>query len=237
MKLNKKGFSLFELFIVLIIVSLIIGCSLRLHKKMNNSAKIIATKSKMEIIDRALKDYVLKYRKLPCPAGINIKTSSNNFGEEIESNGVCVENSTHGTFKKNSIFVGTIPTKVLNIKKDDIIDGWDNKIIYAVESKFTENIFSENLDKNLSVSFYVDSVSNIIDNVAFVLISNGINQYGAIGRNKNKNNTNKSSNLEVQNLFNKETFTGKVNSIDYNNNKMDDIIKFSTIENVLIEFR
>ena len=238
MKMNKKnkGFSLIELSIVLFVISTIICTMYFPYKNSIKQSKITYTKSNLEVVSNAIKEYAVVHKKLPCPSGIKFDNNSANYGKELRNPNSCQESNEYGILKKNDIFVGGVPFKDLGISDKYIFDAWNNNIIYVVSEKYINDIYNDNNDTNISVSFYTKHDSNIVDNLAYVLISNGPNQYGAVSKKgKTPIGKRKDSHFEENNLFNK--INGNINSKDYNNEKMDDIVIFSTVENILFEIK
>lgn len=67
-KRHKKAFSLIELSIIILIISIIAAGSLTVSKTIVNNAKIATTKAKMDTIYKALTAFIATNRRLPCPA-------------------------------------------------------------------------------------------------------------------------------------------------------------------------
>ena len=192
-KKNNGGFSLLELSIVIVILSILTVGSINITTGMYHIAKTTETKQKIELIEKAIQAYILENKKLPCPAGMKIANGDSNFG--IAS---CAENSTAGIKKtSNNVLVGTIPVKDLNIETTAVADGWSDKFIYMVSTNYTEN----NSFLNNSASS-----SNLINSqFAYAIISNGKNRIGGISLLSNNENTKKMTEAttgEKKNMYN-----------------------------------
>lgn len=122
----KKGFSLVELAVVLFIVSLLIGgVMLTLSAREEQQARA-ETQRRLDAASDAVIGFALAYKRLPCPA-------AGTTGDESLASGTT---ATGGSCTSN--FNGYLPAKTLGYQPVDTqgfaIDGWGNRIRYAVAS-------------------------------------------------------------------------------------------------------
>ena len=68
---KNKGFTLIELSVVLVILGFLTTMSVNMTRGYINYQKHANTKDIINIINNALYSYVLKYKRLPCPAKID----------------------------------------------------------------------------------------------------------------------------------------------------------------------
>lgn len=125
---NNKGFTLLELSIVLIILGFLTTTSLTVTRGYINYQKHAETKEKIKRIETAINEYVLKNKKLPCPAAIN-KDYKNATAEE----------NCDATRNVDGVLIGAIPADDLGIDKKDLADAWNNKITYFVVENYTNS--------------------------------------------------------------------------------------------------
>ncbi|MCA1857105.1 type II secretion system GspH family protein [Massilia oculi] len=126
---KQPGFSLIELAVVLIIVTLVLGGLLRPLSTEIERSNVVETDRQLKQIKEALLGYVAANRRLPCPA---IESSA---GKESFATGGSAANGNC------SSFAGFLPAGTLGITPVDAagfaLDGWgttSNRIRYAVYS-------------------------------------------------------------------------------------------------------
>lgn len=115
--MRQRGFTLAELSIVLIIMSLIGGIFLPMMFSVMDGQRAVTTRAKLAAIDAALVSFVAVNRRLPCPADGRL-----NAGTETSP---CTN------------LYGVVPWVALGLSAQDIEDGWGNRITYRVDTKLT----------------------------------------------------------------------------------------------------
>ena len=122
---SMSGFSLLELAIVLLIVGLVMGASLKAGVAYISIEKRKVTIARLSALDTAFVNYVAQNKRLPCPA--DGATASGNVNAGVEqrtaANGVCT-----------TVNRGVVPWVSLGISEGDAQDGWFNRITYKVIS-------------------------------------------------------------------------------------------------------
>lgn len=194
----KRGFTLLEMSIVLLIIALMLGGALTLFKVSIDRTSTKDTDAKLAVLQQALLDYRRAYGRLPCPANITLAPTSANFGVEAANGGVCFGGTPAANFTNimNAIG-GMVPTKTLGLPDDAAIDSWGRKILYAVDNRTTDS----NPRPFTSISSPVSSLPDISFNrlivrtttpmgsldktnfsAMYVLISHGPNGHGGYPR-------------------------------------------------------
>jgi prepilin-type N-terminal cleavage/methylation domain-containing protein len=141
----KAGFTLIELSVVLIIISVIIGSGLTLLITGTQSAQYNSTIATMDAIEAALQNYVSANGRIPCPADLTIAKGGTNYGREAgyQTGGVgtgeCVTGMTPAANFESSSGVeeGGVPARALNLPDSYMYDGWGRKFRYAVDPNQT----------------------------------------------------------------------------------------------------
>ncbi|MCE3255014.1 MAG: hypothetical protein K0R25_508 [Rickettsiaceae bacterium] len=152
-KSGRTGFSLIELAIVILIVSILITGSLTVSKTSINVAKNKVTKEKMATIYDALTNFLNANRRLPCPSLLNVAKGGNsgttttpnniNYGQEVGTTGgvvgtgVC-SNAIVATTNAPNLAYGGVPFLALGLDPDMAEDGFGTKFTYVVDSRFTK---------------------------------------------------------------------------------------------------
>ncbi len=239
MTLNKKAFTILEMGVVIICISIFMKMTMK-SVSLTNIAKEFSTRLKLRKIDIALENYVKIHGHLPCPSDIKLRIDDPNFGVELSTdNGGCQE--VDGLFKYKEIYVGGVPTRALELNHKDAIDLWGNKIIYSVDDEVVDEYI--NTSTNLCVVFVgANNKTSKINNLYYALISNGKNKFGAIPSRSSENikiNDILHHKYEVSNIFSKSEFLGGYSNclvgISKNNKNFDDIVLFSTYNSLLIK--
>ena len=235
---TNKGFSLVELGAVLIVVGVIISISVSGLKTQLSASEITSTQQKLDAIKIALENYRNQYLKYPCPATANIASSNTSYGvastdcyTTCPSGMSCVASTVNGTLQ--DMAQGSIPHATLGISPELIKDANGNKITYAVDARFTQDINRCEMDGNLTVSDYNNFA--VTSKAAFVLVSHGENKKGAYKPDtgtivaacdtaaKDGENCNNDKSFRLANITNSNT-----NTLYY-----DDIITFGVNTNAL----
>lgn len=223
---NKRAFSLIELSIVIIIISILLVGTMSASIVALDNAKYKVTRDRMQQIYKALGNYLLVNKALPCPASIlELKTSAN-YGIASASSGSC--DGTPGVYigtgsYSSHLAYGMVPTQTLGLSSDMAEDGFGSKITYIVSSGFTDpslvdetrgfgSIYPAANFNNVTEQFITikqNSGAAWVTNsneAIFVLISHGSNKKGAFNSNSNAQNE-LSSDVNEQNNY----------AIDFNN--------------------
>jgi prepilin-type N-terminal cleavage/methylation domain-containing protein len=197
----KKAYSLLELSIVIVIISILIAGALSASTSSINSSRIKNTKDRMEGIYKAMGIFLTSNNRLPCPASlIAVKTVHTNYGIEVDGNGGCDNES--GVFKStvsgfDDIVYGMVPAKTLGLSIDMAEDAFGSKIIYIVDKNFTNALnlttVPDFMASNFSVSAHAaivtihekpSAITHVVTNDAIMaLISFGPNKLGAFNAN------------------------------------------------------
>ncbi|TLD71472.1 type II secretion system protein [Phragmitibacter flavus] len=131
----RKGFSLVELSIVLIVMGLLLAGGLEIAAIQIESAKAKQTRDKLNKIERALQLHYTTTGALPCPANGAAATNAVTHGLGSVSNSGNLADATcpnvSATISTNT-YLGVVPTRELDLPDDFMLDGWKNRITYVV---------------------------------------------------------------------------------------------------------
>ena len=111
------GFTLTEMAVVLVIVSLLMGYFLVGGVAFMETQNIKKTEAKLSTIEVALAGYVAINGRLPCPANGQITTGTEDGGV-----GGCTANQQYGV----------VPWITLGLSENDVLDAWHRRISYRV---------------------------------------------------------------------------------------------------------
>ena len=122
---RQPGFSLVELALVMLIVSLLLAgilVPLSIQREVRDYGE---TKRKMDQINEALMGFVLVNGRLPCPASATVADGTAGAGTELLAVNVCTS------------YIGVIPWVTLNVPETD---EWGGRFTYKVNSVFADAI-------------------------------------------------------------------------------------------------
>ena len=174
---ENNAFNLLIMSVIIMILGIIFSSLLNFYKINNYKENLFLDKKKIKKIEYAIKNYVLKNNKFPCPALLNCNTEkcvneNYSFGKEfIDDNTNCIYDN-EGVFlsEDDNMLYGTIPILDLSLSNDYIFDSYDNKIVYIIDRRLTEkNNFNEFIKK-------IENSFN--DEIFFLLILSKNNSLG-----------------------------------------------------------
>lgn len=121
---HQGGFSLIELAVVLIILSVLLGLGLSAMNAQLTRAHFETTTKRQQIVKDALVNYLRVNRRLPCPAN-------------AASDGVQVPDNPVGPCNPGVVAAtnfGILPWRTLGLDRDTAIDGWGTLFSYMVSN-------------------------------------------------------------------------------------------------------
>lgn len=184
-KNNDVGFTLLEMSIVVLILGILLVGGINLHLAIIELSEKNLSSDRIYMVDKAIREYVLKNLHLPCPSDILLSETDadykENFGKELRDiDDECF--AKNGDFKNNNYIAGGVPTKVLELPSEYAEDAWGNRIVYVVDKKYAKNkigFFASGGD-SINIKGIHDTDENVVTSSAiYVLISSGQNGNGA----------------------------------------------------------
>lgn len=179
---SNSAFSLLELAIVLTIIGVVVTLSVSGLQSQLDSSEIASTKQRLDTIKLAIENYRTQFEKYPCPALPNLASSDPSYGDSVPDcyttcpAGLnCVANSTNGALL--DMAQGSIPFKTLGIAPELTIDSWGNKITYAIDARFTQDLNRCETDGLINIQDY--SNNSVTSKAMYALVSHGIDKKGA----------------------------------------------------------
>lgn len=122
------GFSLIEMAIAITIIGLLAGSYLQYYSTMEKKAHFETTKKRLDDINKALVNYIVKNGALPAPEKPSPR--QNIIAYDIDPSHKAMDHS-------NEVWIGVVPTGSLLLAKEQGLDGWGNKFTYAVSARNT----------------------------------------------------------------------------------------------------
>lgn len=224
---SKNGFSLLEISVVLLVVSLAVTSGIMVFNKYSAQSKYSQTEYTMRQVMTAIKKYALKYGELPCPADPTISFNSEYYGFSRNPSD-CDGAVNLDTGAKR----GMVPVSSLNIYPSLANDAWGNRFDYIVVRENTaDDALASYNDIPLNLRNYGEGE---FSRVVVIVISHGENGFGAYsgrGGTTWKNDDNADS-MEQRNSNNN---TGGTFYTSTPYMKFDDIVYFWTYDQLTNE--
>ncbi len=240
----KKAYSLIELSIVIVIISILITGALSVSVGSVNNAKIKLTNDRMKELYKALGNYLVIYKKLPCPADLTqIKSSSSTYGTSIGSDGSCSGSGVYTSASEANLVYGMIPSKTLGLSAEMAEDGFESKIAYIVDKRLTDSStfyvnFAQGTPDPTPLITITEKPSNLQTTADFAIVSYGANKSGSFGANSSTQVARSSDSDELDNDVNQSSPYFNVNLISTSGNSdtFDDAVFAKKRTNMLTDF-
>ena len=131
--LRCAGFSLVELSIVVAILSVVATMGLEAAANFVNRSAGSLTRERLTVVDDALLRFFRIYGRLPCPAVLTTPPTNTAYGQEDCTNPTLVNNTGPG----GGVLIGALPFRTLNLPMSYSLEGFNDKLNYAVTVNFT----------------------------------------------------------------------------------------------------
>ena len=135
---NKKAYTLIELSITILIISLLMAGVFSFATGSINDAKSALTNQRMDEIYKSMGTYLMVNKRLPCPASISTsKINDSSYGQEVAGGTGCEGTGVYKSSTHDNLFFGGVPIKALNLSSEYAEDGYGNKFNYIIDRRFT----------------------------------------------------------------------------------------------------
>jgi prepilin-type N-terminal cleavage/methylation domain-containing protein len=182
---KQSGFSLIEMSVVLLIISIVTAGGLTVGKSLVMRSEYKVTDQKLDELKESLAFFYSLHGRLPCPASRTLKRGDSDFGREVQD-GACKDYTTAvdgaeriETSSGSGVFmwVGSLPTRDMILQDPMMKDEFNNRILYAVMEGLTSSADFDSASGEIIVN---DGTGvDIATDVAFVLLSHGDDGKGA----------------------------------------------------------
>lgn len=174
---KKSGFTLIEMAIVIVVIGLLLSGGLTVAASQSLSSQRTENNKRMDIVEHALRLYVMQHACLPCPASGSEAESGALGGVSQNTSGAYVTATTFCT--STACVQGVLPYRSLGLSRHEAFDAWGNAFTYAVGTGLAGTAAMEralpavypvgDLDVNASES----AAAAVTDRAAYVLLSHG----------------------------------------------------------------
>ena len=135
---QASGFTLVELAVVLVILSLLVAGGLHVATLSTKERNRQVTLTRLDAIEEALLAFRRAHGRLPCPASATVNGGNGAVGVELGTpgdgncSGATVLSGGGGNGRE-----GVVPTRALQLPDHYMFDGWGQRITYAVDRRIT----------------------------------------------------------------------------------------------------
>ena len=206
----KGGFTLVELAIVLVVISLLLVALMGPLAAQQEQKAIMDTRKQMEEAREALFGFLVANGRLPCPADPALNTS--NVAAGLERAGGCALPATQS---------GVLPWRALGLKE---VDAWGNRFTYRVSSAFAA---SPTMTSAGDVRIFADALAATqitnTNEVVAVIVSHGRHADGAWTKNGGQLAASSDAE-EAENSDGNDKFIDHSNTATQPNDPYDDLL-------------
>jgi hypothetical protein len=188
--LDNKSYSLIELSISLTIVTLLITSGATIFAKKSEIDKIKITRERMDIIERAIVNYVDLNGFIPCPATGSSVENDAYFGDSQTN--ASYNSATHVCSNNTTSNVGMVPIRNLGLEDKYAYDGWGRKFSFQIGTGMGNAVDFSDLNYRGDLDVVDHNGVNITNRyapipnnygAAYVIVSFGQDGIGAWSRN------------------------------------------------------
>ena len=152
---SKKSFSLVELSVVIVIMTIIITSGLLVLSNQRKVTMTKETKKRIKVINESMGRYFAENHRIPCPSDPTIPLTNQNFSKEyLDTTGTgCAgdfmpsdpskpqplpnqifdgDYYSQNKINKHHFLFGGVPTSVLGLPDDYAFDGYGNRFTYVI---------------------------------------------------------------------------------------------------------
>jgi type II secretory pathway pseudopilin PulG len=248
-KHKNSGYTLLELGLVLVVLSLVASGILTIATQKIRAAKLREVEVKMDTIERAVFSFRKANGYVPCPGDITLLESDQNFGFKAYSSVATAPTCQDGDgspLKPNANFAsgqtvgGMVPVRTLGLPDEYARDPWNGKFFYVVDKRITSTSTfnpAKLTDTTLIGSITVNDQTGSprTSSAALLIMSFGPNGHGAYlgtarkftGSTNADEWENCDCNASITGTFN-STFVAHPSTGDSTNilNSFDDIVRY-----------
>jgi len=176
-----SGFTLLEMMLVLLILSMLAGLfvTARIASMMDERKDLTLTR--MQTIQKQVIWFRQINHRLPCPANPALTIASTSYGKENQA-GAC-DPSLGGYPGTINVAAGSVPSKTLRLGDEFMYDGYGRRFTYEVAQEFTKPkafcTWPISGSGVLGLTIKDESANVLSNQMLYALISFGLNGHGA----------------------------------------------------------
>jgi len=242
---QNKAFSLIELSIVLLIISILASSALSISTNSIINNKIKVTNDRINQLYKAIGNFLVINGRIPCPASlIKNKINDPNYGKEVGAGANCAGSGVYQSTDNANLVMGAIPVKELGLATEMGEDGFESKFTYMIDKNFANksNFGISEYEGIITVVEKMGGANQISTSDAILsIISHGSNKFSAFSSKTGEQNIRSTDIDEMENdvgLISGETsnFNNSIISTSNNSDIFDDILFYKTRNQLVQDF-
>lgn len=208
---QEHGFSLVEVAIALVVISMVMVPIFSYYKVVREQKQITDTNTKLANIENAINQFFFAGNgRYPCPASLVVDENNDQYGEEFATCNslgtirLCTDlgwRTNEGLCKTSTdpnlaVLIGAVPFDKINLTAKNTLDVWGNRILYAVTYTQTDTAnfnlnsgqieiradWDDDNDKE-TPPLHDGDVTDTSDKPDFLILSTGMGAIGAFNKN------------------------------------------------------
>jgi prepilin-type N-terminal cleavage/methylation domain-containing protein len=172
--MHRRGFSLVEIAVVLVLAALMTGYILKMKPAANAENCNVTTSVQLRDIQGAVARFVMKNDRLPMPAARTQGVDDINYGREALAAALDVT---------SGITMGALPFQALSLPATYAADCWGNKFSYAVTTLLTTTVGYSNATNLGAITIKSSAANTLLTTASYAVVSHGADGVGAVARN------------------------------------------------------
>lgn len=186
--MRRGGFSLVEISIVLVVISVMISGVLPYITESQKTNAANDTAERLEAIELAMLTFRADKGFIPCPSDITAALNGSNFGAATTTADCHDGTAPDPNFGDTADFAGTgftvaggVPTRALGLSDEYGFDGWGRRLVYHVDTRLTvASTYSSASGGSIRVNDATGTARTM--DAAYAVVSHGPNGHGAYTR-------------------------------------------------------
>ena len=242
-----RAFTLIELALVLVIVSLMTGFGMQALEGKTAVNCYESTQAQLQNINAALQQFAAQQSRLPKPAYMNLGSNDSGFGQEAltgvpdaagKNTPAFGAGVPTGMSETGGTLIGALPHATLGLAASYAADCWGNKFTYAVVNSQTSSDSASGYNSGIigDIALYAGTLGAPVElsqTVTYLVISHGQDKYGATPLTANNTtalncNGSTADKIDRENCNNDKVFYNTMRSVGDTSNYFDDMLVFSS---------
>lgn len=135
-----RGFTLIDMAVAFMVIGLLAMPMIQQYKHWQATKNRDLTNIRVQNINEAVENFYYENGRYPCPADPALTAADASYGDEyLDGAGTACNPALDFAPPANGTgYEGTVPFKALRLAVKDNLDGWNNKIIYAVTKTLSD---------------------------------------------------------------------------------------------------
>jgi prepilin-type N-terminal cleavage/methylation domain-containing protein len=185
--MQRQGFSLLELSIVLTVIAIVVAGSLSVGGARISQDEVKNTYDEMLVIRDAIRVFTKVNSRMPCPASLSAIPGNANYGKELRNVGDtdCATAAADVTYRLEDVnssdwhFIGAVPVYTLGLSDEYLGDSWNGRYLYTVDANLVTGTPMGGAPTGGTLNIIDSAGGNTSTSAAWALVSHSISNRGS----------------------------------------------------------